>query len=85
MELHGVPYALCIETNNEKKVKKKILTTYSNCFEHVAPNKNSIYIFDLSAYQTILTKLQLNNTKYFRRYLGENTEVYEVKQFLQLC
>ena len=37
----------------------------------------------LSAYQTILSDLQLNDAEYFRRYLRMDTEVYEVKRFLQ--
>ena len=37
----------------------------------------------LSAYQTILSELRLNDAEYFRRYLKKNTEVYEVKRFLQ--
>ena len=36
----------------------------------------------LSAYQTILSELRLNDAEYFR-YLRINTEVYEVKPFLQ--
>ena len=38
----------------------------------------------LSAYQTILSELRLNDAEYFRRYLRMNTEVYKVKRFLQL-
>ena len=34
----------------------------------------------LSAYQTILSELRLNDAEYFRRYLKMNTEVYEVKR-----
>ena len=37
----------------------------------------------LSAYQTILSELRLNNAEYFRRYSRMNAEVYEVKRFLQ--
>ena len=37
----------------------------------------------LSAYQTILSELRLNDAENFRRYLRMNTEVYEVKRFLQ--
>ena len=37
----------------------------------------------LSAYKTILSELRQNNAEYFRRYLRMNTEVYEVKRFLQ--
>ena len=37
----------------------------------------------LSAYQTILSELRLNDAEYFRRYLRMNTEVYEVKRFFQ--
>ena len=37
----------------------------------------------LVAYQTILSDLQLNDAEYFRRYLRMDTEVYEVKRFLQ--
>ena len=34
----------------------------------------------LSAYQTILSELRLNDAEYFRRYLKMNTEVYKVKR-----
>ena len=37
----------------------------------------------LSAYQTILSELRLNDRECFRRYLRMNTEVYELKRFLQ--
>ena len=37
----------------------------------------------LSVYQTILSELRLRDAEYFRRYLRMNTEVYEVKRFLQ--
>ena len=37
----------------------------------------------LSAYQTILSKIRLNDAEYFRRYLTMNPEVYEVKRFVQ--
>ena len=37
----------------------------------------------LSAYQTILSELRLNDRESFRRYLRMNTEVYELKRFLQ--
>ena len=37
----------------------------------------------LSTYQTILSELRLNDAEYFRRYLRMNTDVYEVKRFLQ--
>ena len=33
-----VPYALCIEKNNDKKSSKKILPSYPNLFEHVTTN-----------------------------------------------
>ena len=37
----------------------------------------------LSPYQTILSELRLNDRESFRRYLRMNTEVYELKRFLQ--
>ena len=37
----------------------------------------------LSTYQTILSELRLKDAEYFRQYLIMNTEVYEVKRFLQ--
>ena len=37
----------------------------------------------LSAYQTILSELRLNDRECFRQYLRMNTEVYELKRFLQ--
>ena len=37
----------------------------------------------LSPYQTILSELRLNDRESFRRYLRVNTEVYELKRFLQ--
>ena len=33
-----VPYAVCIEKNNDKKSSKKILPSYPNLFEHVTTN-----------------------------------------------
>ena len=64
--------------NNFLKKKKRQRKRRSCWVKEWLNRRNS-----LSAYQTILSKLRLNDRECFRRYLRMNTEVYELKRFLQ--
>ena len=60
-------------------LKRKRQRKYQSCWvKQWLKKRNS-----LSAYQTILSELRLNDAEYFRRYVRMNTEVYKVRRFLQ--
>ena len=60
-------------------LKRKRQRKCQSCWVKQWLNKRN----SLSAYQTILSELRLNDAEYFRRYVRINTEVYKVRRFLQ--